>query len=403
MRFGSKDEKFMRRALALARRGVGKTSPNPAVGAVLVRNGKIIAGDYHKRAGGPHAEVLALRQCCRSAFPGAMASGRTRKGAPTKSAAQGATLYVTMEPCSTWGKTPPCTDAIIAAGVKRVVVATLDPNRRHNGRGLRILKRAGIRVESGLLAGEATRMNEAFNKWITTGMPLVIAKAAMSADGKIASHTGDSKWITSAAARREAHKLRASVDAVMVGAGTVRRDNPSLTIRHGVRGRPAFAKATAGKPPWRVVVDARGRVPRNAGLFRDSQPGRTLVVTTNLAPVGWRRYLAALGIDVIVIREKNRRVDLRAALRALGRRNVTSVLAEGGGELLGSLFDEGLVDRVAFFYAPAIIGGREAVTAVQGEGARTVSRAVRLRDCRWRRIGEAEMLLRAAVGRERLR
>src|SRR5438093_2516218 len=192
MKFAVEDERFMRRALTLARRGLGKTSPNPAVGAVLVRNDRIIGEGYHKRAGGPHAEVFALRRVN----------------------ARGATLYVTMEPCCTWGKTPPCTDAIVAAGVKRVVVAALDPNPNHDGRGLTVLRRAGIRVDAGLLTAEATQMNAAFNKWITTGMPLVIAKAALTVDGKIATRTCDSKWITSEAARREAHKLRARVDAI---------------------------------------------------------------------------------------------------------------------------------------------------------------------------------------------
>ena len=350
----------MRRALALARRGLGNTSPNPAVGAVLVRNDRIIGEGYHKRAGWQHAEVFALH----------------------RGNARGATLYVTMEPCCTRGKTPPCTDAIVAAGVKRVIVAALDPNPNHDGRGLTVLRRAGIRVDAGLLTDEATQMNVAFNKWITTGMPLVIAKAALSVDGKIATRTGDSKWITSEVARREAHKLRARVDAIMVGANTVIRDNPQLTLRYGVRGRL----------PWRVVVDARGRCPRTSKVFTDSHRDRTLVITTSVS-----RPLQ--GIKLITVPQRERRVDLRAALRALGKLNVTSVLAEGGGELLGSLFDARLVDRVAFFVAPAIIGGREATTAVEGAGVARVRRAHRLRDCHWRRIGEGEMLLEAEVAR----
>ncbi|MGD0651755.1 MAG: bifunctional diaminohydroxyphosphoribosylaminopyrimidine deaminase/5-amino-6-(5-phosphoribosylamino)uracil reductase RibD [Verrucomicrobiia bacterium] len=386
MKFSQQDEQFMRRALALARRGVGKTSPNPAVGAVLVRGGKIIGEGWHKCAGAPHAEVEAIRQ--------AKGEGRKAKGGNEKihgrdARATGSTLYVTLEPCCTWGRTPPCTDAIIAAGVKRVVVAARDPNPMHNGRGLRMLRRAGIRVETGLLEDEATRMNESFNKWITTGMPFVIAKAAMSLDGKIATRTGDSKWITSEAARREAHRLRAGADAIMVGANTVIRDNPQLTVRHGVR----------GKQPLRVVVDARGRTPTNARLFHDVHRNRTIVVTTKLSSSRWRRYLVLRGIDVVVVPQKGRRVDLRAALRALGKRDVTSVLVEGGGELLGSMFDARLVDRVALFLAPIVIGGREAVSAVGGKGAAKVKRAVRLRDCRWRSIGGNEILLEAAVAR----
>jgi len=262
MPFSKQDERLMRRALALARRGLGKTSPNPAVGAVLAKGGRILGEGWHRRAGGPHAEVFALR--------GLEGKAHGRDARATKDL----TLYVTMEPCCTWGKTPPCTDAIIAAGVTRVVVAARDPNPKHNGRGLQVLRRAGIRVDAGLLGDEATRMNEAFNKWITTGMPLVIAKAAMSLDGRIATHTGDSKWITSETARRAAHKLRATADAVMVGANTVIRDNPQLTIRHGVAPRKSAKdsrpRKRSGRSGWRVVVDARGRCPYSANLFTDA-------------------------------------------------------------------------------------------------------------------------------------
>lgn len=355
----------MQRALALARQGLGKTSPNPVVGAVLVRNDRIVAEGWHKRAGGPHAEVFALR------------------GTNTR----GATLYVTMEPCSTWGKTPPCTEAIIAAGVKRVVVAALDPNPKHNGRGLPVLRRAGIRVESGLLADEATALNEAFNKCITTGIPLVTAKAAMSLDGKIATRTGDSKWITSEAARREAHKLRASVDAIMIGANTVIRDDPQLTVRHGVRGRQ----------PWRVVIDGRGRCSRTAKLFRDAYRERTIMLTTSSSSAAWRRNLSQSGAHVFIVRGSGGRLNLRTALRVLGKLDITSVLAEGGGELLGSLFDARLVDKVALFYAPIVIGGRDAVLAVGGKGSPRVKNSVRLLDCHWRPIRKNEMLVEARV------
>jgi diaminohydroxyphosphoribosylaminopyrimidine deaminase/5-amino-6-(5-phosphoribosylamino)uracil reductase len=389
MSFTAQDERFMRRALALARRGLGKTSPNPSVGAVLVRGGKIIGEGWHKRAGGPHAEVEALR-AARWSDQLSVINDRSKTRTPiTVHQSPVTTMYVTIEPCSTWGRTPPCTDAIIAAGVKRVVVAARDPNPKHNGRGLKVLRRAGIRVETGLLADGATRMNETFNKWITTGLPFVIGKAAMSLDGKIATRTGDSKWITSENARRAAHQLRACVDAVMVGANTVIRDNPQLTLRHGVRGRQ----------PLRVVVDAHGRTPKSAKLFRDKHRGRTLVLTTTLSSARWRRCLVLRGIGAEVVAQKHGRVELRAALRALGKHDVTSVLVEGGGELVGSMFDARLVDRVALFFAPIVIGGREAVSAIGGKGAAKVKRAVRLRDCRWQSIGRNEMLLEAAVAR----
>jgi diaminohydroxyphosphoribosylaminopyrimidine deaminase/5-amino-6-(5-phosphoribosylamino)uracil reductase len=365
MAFTPQDERFMRRALALAQRGLGKTSPNPSVGAVLVRKRRVVAKGRTAQPGGPHAEVFALRNA----------------------KAKGATLYVTMEPCSTWGRTPPCTEAIIAAGVKRVVVADRDPNPKHNGRGLAVLRRAGIRVEVGLLSDEATALNEPFNKWITTRMPLVIAKAALSLDGKIATRTGDSKWITSEAARREAHKLRSHIDAIMVGANTVIRDNPQLTVRHGLR----------GKQPWRVVIDGRGRCPRTAKLFRDAHRERTIILTTSSSSAAWRRNLSQSGAHVFIVKGNGGRLDLRAALRVLGKVDITSVLVEGGGELLGSLFDKRLIDRVALFYTPIVIGGRGAVSAVGGKGASKVKRSVRLLDCHWRPIGKNEMLVEARV------
>jgi diaminohydroxyphosphoribosylaminopyrimidine deaminase/5-amino-6-(5-phosphoribosylamino)uracil reductase len=372
------DKRFMRRALELARRGLGKTSPNPAVGAVLVKNGRVIGEGWHKKAGGPHAEIEAIRK----------AEGKSLHASLS-------TLYVTLEPCSTHGRTPPCTDAIIAAGVKRGVVGAVDPNPRHRGRGLKLLRRAGIRVKSGVLAQEATRLNEAFNKWITTGMPLVIAKAAMSLDGKIATRNGDSKWITSDTTRQCAHKLRAQVDAIMVGANTVIRDNPQLTVRHGVR---------CANQPWRVVVDARGRTPNSAKLFQDKYRGRTVVLTTPLSSAPWRRYLALLGVNVMVVAQKNGRVDLHAALRALGLMDVTSVLVEGGGELLGSVFDNGLVDKVALFYAPIVIGGRNAVPAVGGEGVPAVRSAWQFtRDARWRVIDGTTALFEGSRERRKTR
>ena len=365
MRFSEQDDQFMRRALALARRGMGKTSPNPVVGAVLVKAGKIVGEGWHRKGGGPHAEVFAFR-----------AAGKRAKGA---------TLYVTMEPCCTWGKTPPCTDAIIAAGVKRVVVAALDPNPKHDGRGLTVLRRAGIRVEAGLLAEESAQMNEVFNKWITTGLPFVAAKAAMSLDGKIATRTGDSKWITSEAARREGHRLRAKVDAVMVGAGTVIEDNPQLTVRHGV----------AGKQPLRIVVDTRGRCPVSARVFRAG----TWVVTGLRSKPAWRAALERRGVNVILLKTAGAHVNMRAMLRELARRNVTSILVEGGGGLLGALFDAKLVDRVAFFYASMVIGGSEAVSPVTGRGVAKIAGAAKLADCRWRRLPGDVMLVTGRVSR----
>ena len=348
MQFSRKDEQFMQQALRLARRGVGQTSPNPVVGAVVVRAGKVIGQGWHHHAGGPHAEILAL--------------GNSQN--------HGATLYVTLEPCCTQGRTPPCTAAIIAAGIRRVVVAAKDPNPKHNGRGLAKLRRAGIRCDIGLLADDANRLNLSFNHWITTGQPLVTAKLALSLDGKFTTQTGDSQWITSATARREAHKLRSHADAVMVGAGTVITDNPSLTLRHGVRGRQ----------PWRVVIDARGRCPRSAHLFTDPHRHRTIVCTTAHSPAAWRRALALLGVTVLVLPAQHRHLNLAILMAELGRLEITSILVEGGGELHRALFAAGLVDHLAFFFAPKIIGQAPTMRA-----ALTVTG-------HWRRIGSAEML-----------
>ncbi|HPA20448.1 MAG TPA: bifunctional diaminohydroxyphosphoribosylaminopyrimidine deaminase/5-amino-6-(5-phosphoribosylamino)uracil reductase RibD [Verrucomicrobiae bacterium] len=300
------DEGWMRRAMALARRGVGLTSPNPAVGAVLVRGGRIIGRGWHHRAGGPHAEIVALADARRNRLP-----------------TRGATLYVTLEPCSTHGRTPPCTDAIAAAGVRRVVYGATDPNPRHLGRARRILTRRGVTVTGGVLGENCAALNRAFNRWITTGRPWVIAKIAMSADGRISPPPGRPKRITSAAALRRAHELRLWSDAIIVGAETVRSDDPALTVRLCDRARQ--------KPqPWRVIMTHSGRLPKKARLFTDAHRERTLVFRNR----PWAHVL-----------------------KDLGRRGVTAVLLEGGGKLLATAFEANCVDEIAFFIAPRILGG----------------------------------------------
>jgi len=322
----------MRAAIREALKGVGATSPNPAVGAVLVKNGRILARGWHKRAGLPHAEVEALRAL------------------PSPELAQGATLYVTLEPCSTHGRTPPCTEAILAAGIRRVVVGATDPHPAHAGRGLEILRERGLEVESGVLEAECIRINRAFFKWITTGLPWVIAKAGLSLDGRITRVPGEGQWLTGLPARRDAHRLRLRADAVLVGAGTVRADDPSLTIRS--------VPLPEGKPqPWRVVVTRTGRLPEGARLFTDAFRERTLVF-------------------------KDR--PLAGVLEELGReRRVNTVLAEGGGEMLGALFAEGLVDEVCFYVAPLLCGGPQLAVADLGLGLE----AVPLEDVEYRRLG----------------
>lgn len=324
------DEKFMRLALREAARGVGRTSPNPAVGAVIVKGGRVIARGWHRCAGGPHAEIEALRALKR---PGL---------------ARGATMFVTLEPCCTHGRTPPCTDAIIAAGIARVVVGATDPNPRHAGRGFAVLKKAGVAVTAGVLAEKCAALNAGFNKWIISGMPLVTAKAGLSLDGRLTRPPGEGAWLTSEKSRADAMRLRAQVDAILVGAGTVRADNPRLTVR-GLRG--------VMRQPWRVVLTRRAQLPKDAHLFSDAHRDRTLIF---------------------------RGKSLRAVLRDLGRRGCTSVMIEGGGKLLGAAFDAGLVDRVQLYLAPMLCGGPD---GIGGMGAASTRKAPRLENVSFRRIG----------------
>jgi len=359
--------KFMRLALRLARRAKGRTSPNPLVGAVLVKGGKIIGQGWHRRAGLPHAEIEAIRHAQKLGHDPA-----------------GATLYVTLEPCSTHGRTPPCTEAIIAAGIRRVVAGATDPNPRHAGRGFRLLRRAGLALTRGLLARECGRLNEAFNHWIVRRTPFVTVKAAMSLDGKIATVTGESKWITSGPARAYAMKLRAGADAVLVGVNTILKDDPGLTLR-----LPGFA----GKALRRLVLDPRGRTPPSARILSDAAAHLTTIVVTKSAPP---KRLAALRrrAPVLVAPARRGRIDLPWLLKTLGRENVTSLLVEGGGET-NALWAP-LCQRVVFFYAPLILGGRRAPTAVAGGGVRTLVGKITLREIQWRRLG-CDLLLTARV------
>jgi len=323
------DETFMWAALAEARRGIGTASPNPAVGAVLVQRGRITATGYHRATGLPHAEIECL----------ADASGASLRSA---------TLYVTLEPCSTTGRTPPCTEAIVRAGVGRVVIGATDPNPSHSGRGIRELRAAGIEVTTNVLAVECTRLNEAFNKWIVTGKPFVIAKCGMSLDGRLTRPPNEERWITSAAARRHAMQLRLQVDSILIGAATLRQDDPRLTIRG----------ARETRQPWRVVLTRSGKLPREAHLFADRFAERTLVY---------------------------RKKTLGEVLADLGRKEVTSVLIEGGGDVLGQAFDARLVDRVQFYLAPLLTGGP--VLAVSGNGAGSTVEGARLAEIRYEKLG----------------
>jgi diaminohydroxyphosphoribosylaminopyrimidine deaminase/5-amino-6-(5-phosphoribosylamino)uracil reductase len=358
----------MRRALALAERGRGSTRPNPVVGAVLVRDGRVVGEGYHVRPGEPHAEVHAL--------------------AAAGAAARGATLYVSLEPCCHTGRTGPCTEAILAAGPTRVVVGYRDPNPRVDGRGTARLRRAGIRVDVGCLEAECRAANRAFAVWIREGRPLVTLKAAVTLDGFLADRFRRARrapvWITGEAARREAHVLRAAHDAVLVGAGTVRADDPRLTVRlPGLRGAPG---------PLRVVLDGRLRTPATAHLLDGGPP--TLIVTAADGPGrGRARALEARGAEVLALPGRDGRVALRRVLGALAEREVQSLLVEGGAEVLGAFVDARLVDRVALFVAPRLLGA--GVPMAAGRGV-PVAQALRLGPIAARPI-DGDLLLTADV------
>ena len=319
----------MRAALKEARKGLGLTSPNPAVGAVFVAKNKIVASGHHRRAGSPHAEIECLAQF------GQKAPGH-------------ATLYVTLEPCSTRGRTGPCTTAIIESGIKHIVIGASDPNPKHSGRGIDLLRKAGVDVRTGILSAECTDLNESFNKWIRTGIPFVIAKCGMSLDGRLTAPPSESRWLTSTASRRDAHQLRAQVDAILVGAETIRADDPRLTLR----GKPG------AKQPRRIVVSRSGKLPRAARIFTDRFAELTTVSSE---------------------------IDLRELLRRLGAEQITSVLIEGGGDVLGQALDQQLIDKIQIYAAPIFTGGP--TLAFAGAGADSTQSAARVDRIRYKKIG----------------
>ena len=347
---------FMRAAMKLALKARGMTSPNPLVGALVVKSGKIISSGYHRKAGLAHAEIVALDKA--------------------GSNAKGAVLYVTLEPCAHFGKTPPCVDRIISSGIKEVVVGMVDPNPLNNGKGLNILKSRGINVISGILEEELRKINAPFIKYITRGLPYVTVKTAQSLDGKIACAGGDSKWITSDRSRALAHRLRAGYDAVMVGVNTVLRDNPKLDAW--------FSK----KQPAKVIIDSRLSVHPEANVF--SSGGQAIIVTLSSAPGQETANRAALSAKAMIlqVKEKSGQINLKDALKKLARMGIINILVEGGGTLNGSLFDEGLVDKVMFFISPKIIGGKDATSPVMGKGIARMDKAIKLKEVSLKRIGE---------------
>lgn len=368
--FLSYDEKYMRLAMQLAGNAIGRTSPNPLVGAVIVKDNRVVGCGWHRKAGTPHAEVHALNQ-----------AGEL---------AQGADVYVTLEPCAHYGKTPPCAKALVEAKVKNVYGGLLDVNPKVAGKGFKILEDAGIHVEYGFLQDELRKQNEVFFKWIEHKKPFVVLKAAMTLDGKIATATGQSKWITNETSRAYGYKLRDIYDGIMVGINTVIEDNPMLT-----------ARVDGGKNPIRIVVDSSLRIDINANVVQDKS-AKTIVATTDKADKDKILKLQAQDVDVIVVdKDKNDKVDIEKLLDILGQQNICSILVEGGATLSGSFVAKKLVDKVYFFIAPKIIGGKEAKTPVAGTGILNLQEALTLKDIQIEKL-EEDILIIGRVDKDKV-
>jgi len=368
--FLSYDEKYMRLAMQLAGNAIGRTSPNPLVGAVIVKDNRVVGCGWHRKAGTPHAEVHALNQ-----------AGEL---------AQGADVYVTLEPCAHYGKTPPCAKALVEAKVKNVYGGLLDVNPKVAGKGFKILEDAGIHVEYGFLQDELRKQNEVFFKWIEHKKPFVVLKAAMTLDGKIATATGQSKWITNETSRAYGYKLRDIYDGIMVGINTVIEDNPMLT-----------ARVDGGKNPIRIVVDSSLRIDINANVVQDKS-AKTIVATTDKADKDKILKLQAQDVDVIVVdKDENDKVDIEKLLDILGQQNICSILVEGGATLSGSFVARKLVDKVYFFIAPKIVGGKEAKTPVAGTGILNLQEALTLKDIQIEKL-EEDILIIGRVDKDKV-
>lgn len=368
--FLSYDEKYMRLAMQLAGNAIGRTSPNPLVGAVIVKDNRVVGCGWHRKAGTPHAEVHALNQ-----------AGEL---------AQGADVYVTLEPCAHYGKTPPCAKALVEAKVKNVYGGLLDVNPKVAGKGFKILEDAGIHVEYGFLQDELRKQNEVFFKWIEHKKPFVVLKSAMTLDGKIATATGQSKWITNETSRAYGYKLRDIYDGIMVGINTVIEDNPMLT-----------ARVDGGKNPIRIVVDSSLRIDINANVVQDKS-AKTIVATTDKADKDKILKLQAQDVDVIVVdKDENDKVDIEKLLDILGQQNICSILVEGGATLSGSFVARKLVDKVYFFIAPKIVGGKEAKTPVAGTGILNLQEALALKDIQIEKL-EEDILIIGRVDKDKV-
>ena len=357
------DAFYMQMAIELAKNGMGFVNPNPLVGAVIVKNGIIVGKGWHEYFGGPHAEVNAIKDA----------------GENT----DGATIYVTLEPCSHYGKTPPCSLEIIKNKFSRVVIGSTDPNPLVAGRGTEMIRNAGIEVASGILENETRKLNEVFFKYIQTKTPFVVIKTAMSLDGKIATNTGDSRWISGEESRKTVHKLRNQYSGIMVGINTVMKDDPLLNIRN-IKGKT--------KNPVRIIVDSKARIPFEAKVINSPETAPVILAVTHQAPAAKINQLKKNGVGIIVCPEKNKRVDLKYLMRELGKQDIDSILLEGGGTLNFEALQEGIVDKMIVFIAPKIIGGTHALTPVEGEGIGRLSEAVELQKINIKPSGEDIML-----------
>lgn len=367
-KFSKEDYTHMKRAMELAKLGQGKTSPNPMVGALVVKDGEIVGEGYHQEYGGPHAEVFALEEAGEKAL--------------------GADIYVTLEPCSHYGKTPPCAQKIIDTGIKRAVVAMVDPNPEVSGRGIKMLRDAGIKVELGLLKSEAQKLNESFLKYIQSDYPFVYLKKAQTLDGYIASKTGDSKWITNSAARLEGHKLRHQVDAIMVGIGTILADDPSLTARLETR---------EGIDPLRIILDPNLEISTAARIINQESTAKTLIITSQSNDpdiLAKKEKLSKMKqVDILTFAAENKHFDLREILKTLKKRKISSLLVEGGAKLSHTFLKENLVDKFYYFIAPKIYGGSDGIASFCGKGPELMSDAVKLKILEQKLLGDNILLI----------
>jgi diaminohydroxyphosphoribosylaminopyrimidine deaminase/5-amino-6-(5-phosphoribosylamino)uracil reductase len=358
------EQKYIKMVMKLAEKGRGRVSPNPLVGALVVKGDRIVGQGYHARYGDQHAETKALQEA--------------------GTAAKGATIYINLEPCCHHGQTPPCVDEIIKAGISKAVISVKDPNPIVNGKSIKILKDKGIEVKTGILEKTALKLNEYFFKYITTSTPFVILKSGMSLDGKVATKTGESRWVTSEASREYVHQLRNQIDATLVGIETILRDNPRLTTR---------LKNGKGRDPIRVVIDSLLRIPIRMRIFTQESDAGNIIITTFNAPIDRIKKIESAGAKVLFVKPKGRnRVDMQSMVKELGKLQISSLLIEGGPGINASAIQEGIVDKVIMFIAPIIIGGKLAPSAIQGEGIARLEEALRIHDIKTKRLGNDLMV-----------